>query len=95
MDNPVPAMLEEWRSLRAELRAAEEAEHPNIVDRFGRVWIWWKGDLYRHDDTLAVPHDMIEIMNLPRRGLAEDNPNYAGLCFICRQEESEPNTLSD
>lgn len=85
MPNPVPALLETWRSLRAELRAQEEAEHPPISDAYGRTWIWWKGDLYRHDDTLAVPKDMIEIMSLPRPGLAEDNPNYTNLCSICRR----------
>ncbi len=86
MHNPVPAMVDRWRELRAELAAIEQAEHPDQTDEFGRVWTWWKGDLYRHDDTLAVPLDMISLLDLPRAGLAEDNPNYSKLCQTCRRE---------
>jgi hypothetical protein len=77
------AAIVEWRAIRAELAALERAEHPDITDRHGRVWSWWKGDLYRHDDTLAVPADLVADWGLPGARLA-DNPNYAGLCDICR-----------
>jgi hypothetical protein len=23
-----------------------------ITDRHGRVWVWWKGDLYRHEHSV-------------------------------------------
>lgn len=44
--NPVPGLIAEWQRLRAEIRALEKAEHPDITDVDGRVWTWWKGDLY-------------------------------------------------
>lgn len=43
----VARLISEWQTARAELAALEHAEHPNIVDVKGRVWTWWKGDLYR------------------------------------------------
>ena len=58
-----------------------------ITDRFGQVWTWAGGTLYTHD-CLAMPVTLLldGRIELPRPGLAEDNPNYAGLCAICRHE---------
>jgi hypothetical protein len=81
----VRRLLADWHATRAELAAIERAEHPDVVDRHGRVWTWWKGDLYRHDDTLAFPLEMIQAarFGLPGPRLA-DNPNYRRLCETCR-----------
>ena len=65
---------------RAALVALERAEHPDVMDRFGRVWTWWKGDLYRHCGN-AAPKHMIDGFGLPSQ-TALDNPNY-DLCGIC------------
>jgi hypothetical protein len=88
----MPDAVEDWMSLRAELRRAEEATHPDITDPHGRTWQWKDGDLYTHDATLAVPRDMIETSNLPPVGLADRNPNYAGLCAVCRHTVTEEPT---
>lgn len=82
----VASLVDEWRALRAELRAIEEAEHPDVVDHHGRVWRWKNGDLYTHDDTLAFPLRFVTDgkAGLPSPSLA-DNPNYARLCATCRQ----------
>jgi hypothetical protein len=79
------AFIDSWLSVRAELAAIERAEHPDITDRFGRAWEWWKGDLYRHDGTIAIPQRWIPEWGLPSAKLA-GNPNYAGLCETCRQD---------
>jgi hypothetical protein len=81
------AFIDSWLTVRAELAAIERAEHPDITDRFGRVWQWWKGDLYRHDGCLAIPGRWIPEWGLPSARLA-GNTNYAGLCGICRQDWS-------
>jgi len=84
-------LLAEWTHLRAELDATERAEHPDITDRFGRVWVWRSGDFYAHDDALCFPREWIlgenghRPINLPSAQLA-DNPNYSGLCTICRSQ---------
>lgn len=90
--NPVPALLSHWSALRAELRAAEEAEHPPFQDTYGRTWHWKTDDLYVHDNLLAFPQHLIPSLRLPAPGLAEDNPNYAGLCAVCRRA---PSTTAD
>lgn len=87
MSNPVPALLARWQAVRAEIRVLEEREHPDIQDAYGRRWVWKDGDLYVHDGLLAFSKDMISSLNLPQPGLAEDNPNYAALCGICRHQE--------
>ncbi|MFE5290186.1 hypothetical protein ACFRAQ_34905 [Nocardia sp. NPDC056611] len=86
MSNVVASMIADWRAARAELAALERAEHADITDRFGRVWTWWKGDLYRHDKGLAVPQKFLTEgwVGLPKREL-KDNPNYE-LCEICKSE---------
>lgn len=33
--------------------------------------------------------DLIPSLSLPRPGLAEDNPNYAGLCAVCRRAQDQ------
>lgn len=78
-------LLEGWQEARAQLRALEHAEHPDVTDRHGRRWAWVSGDLYSHDDTLAFPLVMLEELELPRPGLADENPNYARLCDTCRR----------
>ena len=80
------ALIARWQQLRAELTELERAEHPDLTDRFGRVWVWRGRDLYVHDDLLAFPRSAIEspTLGLPRVGLVDENPNYAGLCAICR-----------
>lgn len=66
---------------------SREAEHPPIVDRYGREWAWWDKDVYIHDGTLAFTRDAIQD---PRLGLPSPecaaNPNYSKLCAICRQD---------
>lgn len=81
----ISGMMDRWRELRAELAAIEQAEHPDVTDRHGRTWVWWKGDLYRHDGHLAFPLEMIvhPRFGLPAPRLA-DNPNYPNLCETCR-----------
>lgn len=61
--------------------------HPDIADRFGRVWVWHHEDLYIHDGAISCPGHLIESpnMQLPNRKL-RGNPNYAGLCEICTSE---------
>lgn len=89
--DPMPATLDAydaWMALRAELRALDVAAHPDIVDTYGRVWVWRDRELYSHDDTLCVPRHMVMTFGLPRKGLADDNPNYARLCATCRHESA-------
>ncbi len=80
-------LLAEWTALREQIAETERAEHPDITDRFGRVWVWWKGDLYRHCNQ-CIPGEWITStelpIGLPSPSLAY-NPNYQ-LCEICRQE---------
>lgn len=78
--NGIGALVTEWQQLRAEIAEMERAEHPNITDRFGRVWVWKSKDLYRHCGTAAPVH-MIDDFGLPTQA-ALDNPNY-NLCAIC------------
>lgn len=70
------------------ISAVERAEHPDVVDHHGRVWTWKDGDLYVHDGALAWP--LVFVLDgrhgLPEPGLADRNPNYSGLCLICRRE---------
>lgn len=89
----VRGMLAEWQALRAELRAIEEAEHPAVTDKFGRVWTWVSGDLWHHDDTLAVTRDMIERDTLPAERI-RNNPNYWQLCEICRSQWADSSPVS-
>lgn len=90
----VRALLAEWQELRAEMRALEEAEHPPFLDKFGREWTWWKGDLWHHDNTSACTRDMIDrIATLPPERL-RDNPNYHKLCGICRSQWSDKSPVS-
>lgn len=60
--------------------------HPDIADRFGRVWVWHHNDTYLHDG-ISCPEKFIrdKNMQLPNRKL-RGNPNYAGLCEICTSE---------
>lgn len=89
----VRGMLAEWQDVRAELRAIEEAEHPAFRDKWGRVWTWVDGDLWHHDDTLAMSRDMIDrLTGLPPERL-RDNPNYHRLCRICRSRWADPSPV--
>jgi hypothetical protein len=90
----VRGLLAEWQEARAGLRAIEEAEHPAFRDRFGREWTWVSGDLWHHDDTLALTRDMIDrVTGLPPERL-RDNPNYHKLCEICRSGWRDPSPVS-
>src|SRR5689334_4293693 len=73
-------LVASWQAVRAELHEIERSEHPDITDRFGRVWTWKSKDLYRHCGT-ACDVDMIPQFCLPSQR-ALDNPNY-DLCEIC------------
>ena len=87
MTTIIGKLIDEWRALRAELAEIEAAEHPDITDSYGRVWVWKPGggDLYSHDNALCIPKDWVndEKSGLPSYSLV-DNPNY-NLCEICRQ----------
>ena len=76
----VSRLLADWQAARAALAEIERAEHPDITDRFGRVWTWRWGDLYTHCGS-AVPADWVPTWGLPSQR-ALDNPNY-DLCDIC------------
>lgn len=88
-DSALPFManlIDEWTAARRALAEVERAEHPDITDRHGRVWIWkGHGDLYTHDETLACPMAWIAELGLPPVTLAT-NRNYSELCHICRSE---------
>lgn len=73
------------------LVAAIRAEYPDLTDRHGRVWTWYAGDLYTHDDTLTMPRTWVEspAIRLPSPRLVR-NPNYGRLCDICRSEWPQP-----
>jgi hypothetical protein len=90
----VNGMLADWYAVRAELRAIEEAEHPAFRDKFGREWTWVSGDLWHHDDTLALTRDMIgALTRLPPEKL-RGNPNYHRLCETCRSQWHDRSPVS-
>jgi hypothetical protein len=78
----VRVLLASWQQSRAALRVIEEAEHPDVTDAFGRVWVWKDKDLYTHDG-MAWPlgHVTNKKMSLPT-DQALQNPNYQW-CSIC------------
>lgn len=78
--NPTAGLVSQWQDARATLAAIERAEHPDVTDRFGRVWTWRGKDLYAHCG-IAAPKDMIDDFVLPSQ-TALDNPNYDP-CDIC------------
>lgn len=82
---PAEPLVDRWLAARAALAEIERAEHPDVVDGYGRVWRWKFGEVYSHDDTLAFPRHMIDGAGLPSAELA-DNPNYSKLCQTCRQD---------
>jgi hypothetical protein len=78
----VTGLLAEWQVARAVLADLERAEHPDVTDRLGRVWVWrGRGDLYRHCGT-AAPLGMIDMFGVPRDSVLR-NPNYPVLCVVC------------
>lgn len=79
-NNPIARLLFELQVARAQLAAIEQAEHPDVTDRFGRVWTWCGKDLYAHCG-IAAPKDRIDDFVLPSQ-TALDNPNYDP-CDIC------------
>lgn len=83
----VQEAVNEWQDLRRQVVEDERHEHPPITDKFGRVWVWKRHDLYTHDDTLALPGEWLRAgrVDLPRPGLADVNPNYQRLCAICNR----------
>ena len=80
LNNPGSRMVNEWLTARAALAAIERAEHPDITDRYDRVWVWRGKTLYAHCGN-AAPLDMINSFGLPTQR-ALDNPNYDP-CAIC------------
>lgn len=78
----IAALIGQWHDALRGLRRIEEAEHPDITDALGRVWVWKDGDVYVHDG-MAWPREHIErqTVSLPTRA-ALDNPNYRW-CEIC------------
>lgn len=80
----ITRLINEWQSARLALQEIERSEHPDITDRYGRVWAWKSKDLYVHDGCLAFPEHMIQDLGLPSPVLAS-NPNYR-LCEICTKE---------
>lgn len=86
--SPVSRMVDEWLTMREELRIINEEEislYADITDRFGRTWVYSLYDgLWRHMPCgLAWTENMIraEDYTLPTQA-ALDNPNYQ-LCDIC------------
>ena len=73
----VSEMIEKWISVRAELEALERAEHPDITDKYDRVWVWKSKELYTHCG-MAWTQGMIDkgLFTLPR-------VHYAGMCSTC------------
>lgn len=53
----VSALVDRWREVRHEIAELEAAEHPNITDKQGRIWTWWKHDLYRTPRPDLYPVD--------------------------------------
>jgi hypothetical protein len=83
-------LITEWQAMRIVLRELEEAEHAPITDRLGRVWTWWKGDLYRHD-SMATPECFLNDPRYPPQWPCAslwDNPNYRW-CDYCRAHRAE------
>ncbi len=79
----IAALIDEWQAVRAQLAEIERAEHPDIVDEYGRTWTWrGRGDLYVHHG-FAFPERMVRAgVGRPSKVLL-DNPNY-DLCDICK-----------
>lgn len=81
----VSRLVDEWLAARAALAELERAEHPDIVDGYGRAWTWkaGRGDIYVHDG-MAFPKAFLTEgrIGLPRQSVL-DNPNYAHLCPVC------------
>lgn len=80
MIESVTRVLGEWHALRVVLRELERAEHPDIIDGYGRTWTWKDNNLYVHCGT-AAPADTIDQFGLPTQK-ALDNQNYK-LCSAC------------
>jgi hypothetical protein len=83
------AGIQKWQAARAALAEMERAERPDVTDGYGRTWQWFgRADTYAHDGLLAHSLDEIPHLGLPGPALA-DNPNYDGLCGICRTRWTE------
>jgi hypothetical protein len=78
--------LRDWAESRALLAEVERAEHPDVTDKYGRIWAWspGHGDIYVHDQ-MAWPLSSIlsPTSGLPSAEL-RSNSNYS-LCDICTQ----------
>lgn len=76
-------LINAWQALRKALAETEAAEHPDVTDALGRVWVWKSGDVYVHD-SMAWPLVMVAspLVGWPAPGLL-DNPNYRW-CPACR-----------
>lgn len=79
----VAQLIADWQATRKALRAAEEAEHPDVVDALGRAWQWVSGDLYRHD-SMAKPLVLVTHPDVNWPTVAcYANPNYQW-CDTCK-----------
>lgn len=68
-------LINQWRALHVALRAERAAEHPDVTDALGRVWVWKSGDVYVHD-SMAWPLAMVTGPVGWPAPLLLDNPNY-------------------
>lgn len=57
---PVERILAELDALNREVEASLTTPEP-VTDSRGRVWEWWKGNLYRHGNS-AVPLEMLRML---------------------------------
>lgn len=75
-------IISKWMDACAQLAEMDRAEHADISDHYGRVWAWWKGEMYRHC-AMAWPLEFIldRSHGLPNERVL-NNPNYR-LCATC------------
>jgi len=87
MNDAINQLIDEWFAARAAIHATEKAEHPDVTDALGRVWVWSQGDLYRHD-SMCWPLAATTNPNIgwPHRAVL-DNPNYQW-CETCKEGRS-------
>jgi hypothetical protein len=78
--------IAEWQAARDELAAAELAEHPDITDHHGRVWVWVDGDLYRHCGMAWTSAQIRNTEHLLPSASLFSNRNYS-FCSICKGDK--------
>lgn len=88
-------LVRDWAVTRMALAEIERMAHPDVIDQHGRVWSW-KCEIsgtgrargrYVHDGCMSQPDaDSVQRAGFPRYDLLGTNPNYAGLCEVCRKD---------